>query len=423
MKLEIVRWRDYNKETQVSGWVTTSQLDFKNTYKEIFSCGMLIQETNEYIVLASNRQGDKYDGVQQIFKSNILKRSNVEVTLMEDVKKTTKHVEKQKAYKSLDVELLKSRYNEGVNYSDIQKEFNLNYPQLKDIIKNLIQKGELKNRKHYMGHAIFYTTQEDYETQRRDVYRRLSLVIPQEKFEHPKTIEDVVKGQDNEIDYNKLYNGPLTGRFDVNTFIQDLNNEMTYLELKDKYNIANGSVTKIKKYLIKKGWYEGKMIPKHRHKKASNLLQKHNLTEQELREVLEAFPTREEQARYLGVNASIVSRMAKSIGQEKYTKRCGLQTNVQVILDTVGISKFLKDYYTNSNQTLLKKYNISIVTLQNILNELKRQGYVVAKKKVHDQKETKMVTNPITRESFEPQPETKKVYINPSQKYFTARIN
>lgn len=409
MKLEIVRWRDYNKETQVSGWVTTSQLDFRNTYKEIFSCGMLIQETNEYIVLASNRQGDKYDGVQQIFKSNILKRSNVEITLMEEVKKT-KHVEKQKAYKSLDVELLKSRYNEGVNYSDIQKEFNLNYPQLKDIIKGLIQKGELKNRKYYMGQSIFYTTQEDYETQRRDVYRRLSLDIIPEKFEHPKTIENVIKEQDSEIDYNKLYKGPKAGEVDINSFIKDVNNGVTCIEILNKYKLCSYTMTRIKRYLIKKGWLGEDKVRK-TYKTKHQWLKNYKITKKDLTEAITVFSTYKDAADYLGISQSTLRRMAKV---HKLVIPKG-KTKIQNILDNIGVVKFLNDYFNLSNQEMAEKYNVSASTLSNIIKELRDEGKLTKTKRIV-RNEEKVVSNPI-------QSTTKKVYINPSQKYFTSRIN
>lgn len=282
MKIELIRWRRFVEESKVDGWVTKDQLNFSNNYKEIVSCGMLISETDNYVVLASSREDDKYDGVQQIFKSNIIKRGSVNVEFLEDTK------------------------NPGIT-------------------------------------KIVETTKLD------------------KKMEKWKNLETEIN----------------SGEEEMNPTTQKVQNNIDWVK-------------------------------------------KCGVTEDELREVLQAFPTRKEAAAYLGVDSRHVSFAAIQIGERKrpYQKHSKRKTKIGDILNKIGVSKFLKDYYTLCNESLQDKYNISKSGLQKILNTIKEQGHTITRKRVCSKSEpkveAKIVSNPIQKKQS--------VYINPSQKWYTSGV-
>lgn len=371
MQVYYLQWKKENEITQqIGNWCSKEEIQFLEHFKLAESVGFLVENTKDYVILASSICEKLCNNVIKIFKKDIIqmrKFNNAEDFSENELNMTIKdylnrnELEEPQFDSEIKYERLPDRfkelvelYNQGEPLVSIQNKVDMNYPLLKTNIRNLIDAGILKNRQFYLGNTIFYDTKEDYERQKQELYKQVKDLEKSETLKKLSTKLDEQLNSEEDSKYNDITN-PIT-----------------------------------RKIQSKTDW-----------------LKKYNVKEEELREVLRIFPNRTEAAQYLGVDKRAVSFMAIQIGERKrkYTKRC--KENKLNLLDRVGIDNFLKDYYGMTNEALANKYNISEVTISRIIKIIKEKGYNVVRKRVTNKK----ATNPIS----------KKVFINKKEKWFSKK--
>lgn len=114
-------------------------------------------------------------------------------------------------------------------------------------------------------------------------------------------------------------------------------------------------------------------------------LTKYNLTEQEVREAINAFPTRKEAAEYLGIEPRALSFITNQIGARarQYSRRgSNIGFDAKKFLNKYGMNNFVRDYYALTNQDLFNKYDINVSTFNHVKKELKNHNVILKRKRV-----------------------------------------
>lgn len=389
MKVELIKWKKtLSENNMIDGWVSVDNLDFKENYKEMISCGINLKESDSNIILASTLCDQKIYNAIKIYKKDIIQRFSYDTDIPyieEKSKETSKETGKvnfiMKKLTEYPGERLEDMDNESSeDIGDIpnilKPDHKITY-DLPDIVININTFIEKYNEGYSIKQLANYFNVSNCEI--RDIKRRLlseGKIQPSKwekrfikenntKWSHPKSLESA------------RYNGPCKGRFNPDQLIKDFKNGADYATLKEKYNLSNGSVTNIKRYLISQGIIEDNIISKPSHKiikvKGTDLIRsevpsletqlidridwvkRYNVSVPRFKNYYKDH-TGKETAAIFNLDQRVVSKIAKQLGINKrasYTK-----ARIYNPLETISDSQFKWDYNNLTQKEIARKYNI-----------------------------------------------------------------
>lgn len=385
MKVELIKWKKtLSENNMIDGWVSVDNLDFKENYKEMISCGINLKESSDSIVLASTLYNEKIYNAIKIYKKDIIQRFSydTDIPYIEEKSKETNNDSfltiVEKLNEGHDTSLEDTNNEQNKDMTDIpnilKPDHKITY-DLPDIVININTFIEKYNEGYSIKQLAKYFDAPSELI--RNIKRRLiseGTIQPSKwekrnnenkKWSHPKSLESA------------RYNGPCKGRFNPDQLIKDFKNGADYATLKEKYNLSNGSVTNIKRYLISQGIIEDNIISKPSHKiikvEGTDLIRSEvpSLETQLIDRIdwvkrynisVPAFKryykdhTGKETAAIFNLDQRIVSKIAKQLGINKrasYTK-----ARIYNPLETISDSQFKWDYNNLTQKEIARKYNI-----------------------------------------------------------------
>lgn len=359
MKVELIKWKKLLSENNMlDGWTSIDNLNFKENYQEMTSCGINLKESSDSIVLASTLYNEKIYNAIKIYKKDIIQRFsydtnkpyverevdvNVNNINFNDVSNESRIDELSNSSENVDINTFIEKYNEDYSIKQLAKYFNVSNCEIRDIKRKLISEGKIqpsKWEKHF--------TKEN------------------KKWSHPKSLEEA------------RYNGPCKGRFNVNEFIKDVNSNMRSEDLVKKHKLSKGSLTNIKRYLISQNLLDSDMVkskPSHKITKIKGTdlirsdvpsletqlidridwVKRYNISVPAFKKYYENH-TGNQTASVFNLDQRIVSKIAKQLGINKrasYTK-----ARIYNPLETISDSQFKWDYNNLTQKEIARKYNI-----------------------------------------------------------------
>lgn len=378
MKVELIKWKKLLSENNMlDGWTSIDNLNFKENYKEMISCGINLKESSDSIVLASTLYNEKIYNAIKIYKKDIIQRFSydTDIPYIEEKSKKTNN-DKLTEYPGERLEDMDNESSEDIDDipNILKPDHKITY-DLPDIVININTFIEKYNEGYSIKQLANYFNVSNCQI--RDIKRRLlseDRIQPSKwekrnnenkKWSHPKSLEDA------------RYNGPCKGRFNPDQLIKDFKNGADYATLKEKYNLSNGSVTNIKRYLISQGIIEDNIISKPSHKitkiKGTDLIRsdmpsletqlidridwvkRYNVSVPRFKNYYKDH-TGKETAAIFNLDQRIVSKIAKQLGINKrasYTK-----ARIYNPLETISDSQFKWDYNNLTQKEIARKYNI-----------------------------------------------------------------